>query len=249
MRLAGRVAVVTGGGAGIGAAYAAGLAREGASVVVVDLDGPSAARVAREIVARGGRALAVEADVTDPDAVEAMVRRAVSVFGGIQVLINNAALYSALERKTFEEVTPDEWDLVMRVNVKSAWLCTRACSPYLKERGGSVVNVSSSSVWQGLEVMPHYVASKAAVVGLTRSLARALGRYGVRVNCVAPGLTRTGRNVRVPEEAWAWHRQNRCIPRDETPEDLVGVVVWLASDESAFVTGQTILVDGGLHFV
>lgn len=249
MRLKDRVVIVTGGGLGIGAAYARGLADLGAAVGVADLDGPAAQQVASEITAGGGRAVAIEVDVTRPDSVDAMARQTAHTLGGIDALVNNAGVYSALERKRFDEISPEEWDGVFAVNARSAWLCARACFAFLKEKGGSIVNISSGTVFEGSAVFPHYVASKAAVIGLTRALARQMGDYRIRVNCVAPGLTRTGRNERVPDEAWAAVRAHRCLKRDMVPADLVGTVVWLVSDDSAFVTGQTVVVDGGSRFV
>ncbi len=249
MRLKDRVVIVTGGGLGIGAAYVRGLADAGAAVAVADVDVAAATQVADEVAAAGGRSVAIEVDVTRLDSVEAMANRAAAVLGGIDALVNNAGVYSALERKRFDEISSDEWDWVMATNAKSAWLCAKACFPYMKEKGGSIVNISSGTVFEGAQVFPHYVASKAALIGLTRALARQMGDYRIRVNAVAPGLTRTGRNESVPEEVWASMRAHRCLKRDMVPADLVGTVLWLVSEDSAFITGQTVIVDGGSRFV
>lgn len=249
MQLRDRSVIVTGGGLGIGAAYCQGLAERGARVLVADIDQEAAAAVAAGINESGGQAVAVGVDVTREDAVAVMAAAAMRSLGRIDGLVNNAAVYSALERKRFDAITPDEWDWVMAVNAKSAWLCARACFPYLKEQGGSIVNISSSTVFEGSMAFAHYVASKGAVIGLTRALAKQMGDFGIRVNCVAPGLTRTGRNTGVPAAVWSEHRLGRCLKRDQAPADLVGTVAWLLSDDSAFVTGQTILVDGGSRFI
>lgn len=249
MRLKDRVVIVTGGGLGIGAAYSRGLADAGAAVAVADLDGAAAQHVAEQISAGGGRAVAIDVDVTREESVDALVRRTAGALGGIDALVNNAGVYSALERKRFDEITPDEWDWVMATNARSAWLCAKACFPHMKARGGSIVNISSSMVFEGSLAFAHYAASKAAVIGLTRALARQMGDYQIRVNCVAPGLTRTGRNVGVPAEMWDSMRAQRCLKRDMVPADLVGTVIWLVSDDSAFVTGQTVVVDGGVRFI
>lgn len=250
MRLRDRVAVVTGGGLGIGRSYALGLARAGAAVAVADIDADAAAAVAAEIRAGGSRSLAVPTDVSDPASTRQMCERAVEAFGGLDILVNNAALFSALARKPFFEITPEEWDRVMAVNLRGVFLCCLAAYPHLKARGrGSIINIASSSIFAARNRLAHYVAAKMGVVGLTRALAREMGDDGIRVNALAPGITASGTNERIsPPAALAAAASERCIKRVQVPEDLVGAVVFLASDESAFITGQMLVVDGGRFF-
>jgi 3-oxoacyl-[acyl-carrier protein] reductase len=250
VRLRDRVAVITGGGLGIGRAYALGLAREGAAVAVADIDAGAAAAVAAEIETLGGRALGIRVDVSDPASVQAMCEQTWRTFGGLDILVNNAALFSALSRKPFFEITPEEWDRVMAVNLKGVFLCCLAAYPHLKARGrGSIINITSSSIFAARNRLAHYVAAKMGVVGLTRALAREMGDDGIRVNAVAPGITASGTNERIsPPEAQAAAATERCLKRVQVPEDLVGAVVFLASDDSAFITGQMIVVDGGRVF-
>lgn len=250
MRLRGRVAVVTGGGLGIGRAYALGLAGEGAAVAVADIAASAAEAVAAEIIGRGGRAIPVPVDVADIEGARRMCAQTASAFGGIDVLVNNAALFAALERRPFFEITPEEWDRVMAVNLRGVFLCCQAAYPYLKARGGgSIINITSSSIFAARNRLAHYVAAKMGVVGLTRALAREMGDDGIRVNTVAPGVTASGTNTRIsPPEAQAAAAAERCLKRVQVPEDLVGTVLFLASDESAFISGQLIVVDGGRVF-
>ena len=248
-QLEGKVAIVTGGGNGIGRAYARGLAAAGARVVVSDLDLEAAQKVAAEIEADGGDALAVATDVADEAACADMVSAAVERFGRIDVLVNNAALFNTIPiaRGGFEEIEVDEWDRVMTVNVRGTWLPTRAVAPQMREHGsGSVINVSSGTALKGSAGRAHYVASKAAVLGLTRTMARELGKDNIRVNVVAPGSTLSEAD---PSEDVVKRREaaaaSRALARVQTPEDLVGAVVFFASDASSFITGQTLVVDGG----
>ena len=248
-RLDGKVVIVTGAGHGIGRAYAEGVAGEGGSVVVADLDGPAAERVAAEIQSRGGRALPVQVDVARRDSVEALAARAADHFGGIDGLVNNAAVFSTIpiSRVGFERIDEAEWDLVMDVNVKGVWHACRAVVPLMRRRrGGSIVNVSSASFFHGGGGRLHYMASKAAVLGMSRGLARELGEDNIRVNTIAPGNTLSEADptpeIRQIREAAV---AARALKRIQTPEDLVGAVVFFLSDDAAFITGQTLLVDGG----
>jgi 3-oxoacyl-[acyl-carrier protein] reductase len=242
--------VVTGGGQGLGRAFCRALASAGAQVAVADVAVEKAQSVAEEIVAAGGRAHPVAVDVTDPRSVAAMAREVERELGTPRALVNNAALFSVLELKPFTEIELDEWRRVMAVNLDGVFLCCQAIVPLMARRGyGKVVNVSSATVWTGRPGYLHYVASKAALLGLTRSLASEVGEHGVRVNAITPGSTETEvpRETinRAAREAMA---QQTALRRIQTPDDLVGAVVFLCSAASDFVTGQTINVDGGFAF-
>ena len=250
MRLQDMVAVVTGGGKGIGRHYAAGLAREGAAVVIAEIDGKAAERAAAEIGAEGGTALAVPTDVSDEASVKALVARAIEAFGRVDVLVNNAAIFASVgfTHGPHDGIPVDEWDRMFAVNVRGTWLCCKEVIPRMRQQGyGKVINISSGTASKGTANMLHYVTSKAAVEGLTRALAREIGpTSGICVNCVAPGGTES--ETRLPsitEQVRQAALRDRIIQRQEAPEDLVGTVVFLASHDSDFITGQTIHVDGG----
>jgi NAD(P)-dependent dehydrogenase (short-subunit alcohol dehydrogenase family) len=246
-RLKDRVAIVTGAAQGIGAQYARALAAQGAAVSVIDLLDPSS--VATAIVEAGGKALALRTDVTNPDAVRDMVAATLERFGAVDILVNNAALFGNLTLKPFEQIESSEWDKVMAVNVRGAFECTKAVAPAMRRRKyGKIVNIASGTVFKGTPMLLHYVASKGAIVAMTRCLARELGDDGIRVNTLAPGLT-LSESVR-DNPAWseAVIRNNvatRAIKREATPDDMLGTLVYLCSADSDFVTGQVIVVDGG----
>lgn len=249
LRLDGRAAIVTGGGHGIGAAYCRALAEEGARVAVADLDGQAAHVVADEIKASGGDALGIAADVSSEDDTLRMAAAVREQFGRIDVLVNNAAIFSTvpMSRVPIEEVPVDEWDRLMAVNLKGTFLCCRAVLKTMREQGaGSIINISSGTALSGSPSRIHYVTSKAGILGFTRTLAREVGGAGIRVNTVAPGSTLSEPN---PDEATVAFRKERvsarALPRIQYPADLTGAVVFLASDESSFITGQTLVVDGG----
>jgi NAD(P)-dependent dehydrogenase (short-subunit alcohol dehydrogenase family) len=245
MRLSDRVVIVTGGAKGIGRAYCLGVAAEGARVVVADVADPKP--VVKEIEARGGQALGVEGDVSREPDTQRLATEALARFGRIDVLVNNAAVYGTLQRRPFMEIPVDEWDRVMAVNLRGLFLCARAVFPAMKAQGkGKIVNISSSTFFKGVPDYIHYTTSKGGVVGFTRSLARELGEFGIRVNAIAPGFTLSGDNEQnISEDRKRANVQMRMLKRAEVPEDLVGTLVFLASDDSDFMTGQTLLVDGG----
>ena len=242
-RLDSRVAIVTGGARNIGAVYAKTLAEEGARVVIADvLDGSAAAEA---IVAGGGEAVAVTVDVAREDDTLRMAQEAVNAFGGIDILVNNAAIYLSINRRPFYEISAEEWDRVTAVNIKGVFLCAKAVLPVMREQGGGrIINISSNTVMAGTPNFLHYVASKAALIGMTRSMARELGGFGINVNAIAPGLVEHEGQT-VPAEISASRVDARSIKRRQEPTDLTGAVLYLASSDSDFVTGQTLVIDGG----
>ena len=248
-RLRDRVIIVTGGAHGIGRAYCTGLAREGAAVVVADLDGEGAAEVVRTLEKDGQAALAVRTDVSEPASAVHMAEATMQRFGRIDGLINNAAVFQrpAMSRVPFEQIPVEEWDRLMAVNLRGIFLCCRAVVPQMKrQRRGKILNVSSGTVFFGGTNVAHYVTSKAGVIGLTRALARELGEYDITVNAIAPGLTLSMDEVAPARDAQNLARIGaRALKRSEVPEDLVGTAVFLCSAESDFITGQTLVVDGG----
>jgi NAD(P)-dependent dehydrogenase (short-subunit alcohol dehydrogenase family) len=245
-RLSGTSAIVTGAAQGIGATYAKALAAEGARVCLCDVAAPDA--VVTEIRAAGGEAMGQVCDVTDPGAVAALVRATDEAFGGIQVLVNNAALFGKIAMKPFAEITSEEWDRVMTVNTRGTFECVKAVLPVMRRQGyGKIINIASGTVFKGTPMMLHYVSSKGAIVAMTRALARELGEHGIRCNALAPGLT-LSEVVKGRNDYGAMRTANvasRSLKREEVPDDLVGALVFLASHDSDFMTGQTMLVDGG----
>ena len=244
MRFEDKVAIVTGAAQGIGEAYARALAAEGAKVVVADLNEESGERVAKEIEAAGGRAVAVTVDIADEASVAAMAASAVEAFGGIDFLVNNAAIYGGMRNETLLEGEWAYYQRFMAVNMNGALLCTRACFRHMAERGGgAVVNQSSTAAWMAVG---YYAVAKAAINSLTACLAAELGPMGIRVNAIAPGPTNTeATREMVPEEFQQALLAQMAIKRLGTPDDLAGVVVFLLSDDARWLTGKTIAVDGG----
>ncbi len=247
MRLKDRVAIVTGGGVGIGKAYAHGLAKEGAKVIVADIQDGEAKKVADEITADGGEAKAVYVDVTSVENTRVMAQETMKAYGRIDILVNNAGLYSAIKKKSFMEIDSNEWDRVMSVNVKGLWHCAKAVYPSMKQQGkGKIINVSSGTVFGSSPNFLHYVSSKSAVIGFTRALAREVGDDNICVNSIMPGLTISTQGPMTAERL-ADRRKRRAFQREQYPADLVGTVIFLASDDSDFMTGQSVNVDGGVN--
>jgi 3-oxoacyl-[acyl-carrier protein] reductase len=252
VQLTNKVAVVTGAARGLGRAYVEALAAEGAAVVAADLNDCSDSVAAVE--AAGGQAIAATVDVADGDSCQNMAELVMQAFGRVDILINNAALYAGLKGARFEQLDEDQWDRVMRVNIKGTWLTSRAVVGHMRASGGgSIINIASLAAVFGLPYGLDYVASKAAVIGMTRGMARELGPDHIRVNAVAPSAVMTegteeffGEKF---EKAKAVIAANQLIPRNLETEDLTGTIVYLASDASRFVTGQTHMVDGGSWFL
>jgi NAD(P)-dependent dehydrogenase (short-subunit alcohol dehydrogenase family) len=244
--LEGRVAVVTGAAQGIGNAIAKGLAAEGARIVVADLN--RADEAAQEFE----HGIGLTVDVADDLQVERMAQQVVDECGRIDILVNNAGLYASLQMRPFTEIPVEEWRQVMDVNLLSMFLTTRAVVPRMREQGGGrIVNISSGTPFRGVPFLLHYVTSKGAIVALTRALAKELGRDDVLVNCVAPGFTMSDGVREHPEVIEALRDISvsaRTLQRDQEPEDVVGAVVFLCGPGAAFVTGQTIVIDGGQYF-
>jgi 3-oxoacyl-[acyl-carrier protein] reductase len=245
-RLDGRVIIVTGGALGIGRAYCGGFAREGAKVVIADIDGPAGVRAAAELAEGGADALAVTTDVADQASTENMARATQERFGRIDGLVNNAAIAIRVPKieGPIEEITVEDWDRVMGVNLRGTFLCCRAVIGHMKEREyGKIINISSSTFFSG-RTTAHYVASKGGVIAFTRVLAREVGDWNITVNSIAPGLT-ASETEKTPMERYEVRVPHRAIKRVEQPEDLVGAAIFLMSSESDFMSGQTMAVDGG----
>ena len=249
--LEGRVAVVTGGASGIGLEFSRRLTREGAAVVIADVAG--APEAAAQLAGEGARAFGVRADVASEEDVAATVEAARAQFGGLDILVNNAALFSTLAPGPFGAIDPVEWRRVMDVNVMGPFLMARAVVPAMRDRGaGRIVNIASNTVRKGAPGLLHYVASKGAVIAMTRSMARELGPDNITVNALAPGFTLSSGvagNAAYQERFKAAAVEARAIRRDQKPEDLLGALAFLASDDAAFITGQTLVVDGGNVFL
>jgi 3-oxoacyl-[acyl-carrier protein] reductase len=249
--LAGRVVLITGAGQGIGRAFAHSFAQAGAISVIADLNETAAKAVAVEIEAEGGKACALFVDVGSADSVTILVREVEARYGRLDVLINNASIFSTIKLGPFDKITDTEWASVLHVNVTGVFYTTRACSRLMKAaKWGRIINISSSAINSGRAGYLHYTTSKSALIGMTRSLARELGSSGITANAVLPGATETEieRETVTPERKQQILAM-RSIPRVQTPDDLLGVVRFLASPESAFITGQSIVVDGGNTFL
>ena len=248
-----QVVIITGGAHGIGEAYGLGFAKAGARVVVADIDKVGAERAAQVITAQGAQALALQVDVSDEAATKNMAAATLEHFGAIDVLINNAAVFSVvpMNRGRIETIDPAEWDKLMAVNLRGLFFCCRAVLPTMRtQRSGKIVNIASGTVFAGAPGRIHYVTSKAATIGFTRTLAREVGEFNINVNCLAPGNTLSEEN---PTDQMIKFRESsvglRALKRIQMPQDVVGAMLFLASPLSSFMTGQTVNVDGGISFL
>ena len=251
MSVAGKTLVVTGGAQGLGREFAISFAKEGAKVAVTDINGEKAQEVADEIKAAGGEAIAIQLDVTDLPAAEAMAKKVNDTFVSIDILINSAAIFSTIKLKPFYEMPIEEYRHVIDVNMTGTLIASRSVAPYMMEqKWGRIINLTSCSFFEGRGNYVHYTSSKAGVIGITRAIARELGGFGVTANAIAPGATVTEVPRETVNEEWKKKvMANRCIQRTQVPEDLVGIALFMASDGSEFMTGQTVVVDGGMIFL
>lgn len=250
LELSDKRVVVTGAAGGLGLAFAEGFANAGAKVIVADINTSGAAEAAQSICEKGLRATSSSVDVTQRKSCTALAEFAKDTLGGVDILVNNAAIYAGLERRNFEEIDEDVWDQVMSVNVKGVWQMSRAITPLMRQAGGgAIVNVASATVFSGSPQWMHYVASKGAVIAMTRSMARELGDDGIRANVLAPGFTLTPASMDLIEDAKHYGVTRGALKRPAIAEDMVGAAMYLASSLAGFVTGQTLVVDGGRQFI
>ncbi len=249
MKLSDKVAIITGGGRGIGREYALRFSKEGAKIVVADIGFENAQKVAAEIQATGGDALAVHTDVSSSASTLEMAQKTVDRFGKIDILLNNAAIYYGIGMRRWDSWEPEDWDRMYAVNVKGSWLCMKAAVPQMiAQAKGKIINVSSNTAATGLDALLPYTCSKGAIIALTRSMAKALGRHNIAVNCISPGYTMSEASTDMPGKIKGMDElatRGRAFRRAQQPDDLVGTAVFLASADSDFITGQTIVVDGG----
>jgi NAD(P)-dependent dehydrogenase (short-subunit alcohol dehydrogenase family) len=250
MDLLGKVAIVTGGAMGIGFAISSALAIQGAAVIIADVKGAEAA--AAKLRDAGYRSAHADVDVSSEEDTSQMTKAAISAFGGIDILVNNAAIYSTLLLKPFDQLTVADWQNMLNVNVIGQFLCCKAVLPqFRKQQSGRIINISSGVAFKGNPGMLHYVASKGAIVSMTRTLATELGEHGVLVNSVAPGFTLSDgvhANPALAQAVSPFSIRGRAIKRDMLPADVVGAVTFFAGPHAAFITGQTLVVDGGAYY-
>lgn len=248
-RLDGKVVAITGAAGGLGREYSMAVSKEGASVAMMDID----ARVndtLSMIKERNGKGLSFVGDVALTADADGFVKKIHEMFGKIDALVNNAAMLARINHGPFTEIAESEWDEVMRVNAKGVWVMTKATVPYMIRSGkGKIVNISSSAFFIGAPGLLHYVASKGAVIGMTRVMATELGKHGIQANCIAPGLTRTEAAMKaIPKERFSTLETENALGRVADPRDIAGAVIFLCSDDSSYMTGQTIVVDGGSRY-
>lgn len=248
--LEGRVVIITGGGQGIGRGYAHHFAAQGAIPIIAELNGDNAVSVQREIKEKGFEALAIQTDVASMESVTTMVNQVIEKFGRIDILINNAAVFSRITMAPFWELPLDEWDSAMNVNITGSYYCARAVVPTMRRaKWGRIVNVTSGTVQLGSANYLHYITSKSAVIGMTRSMARELGASNITVNTFWPGITKTEVNrPSATDEVFEMFTQRQCLPRMTTIDDLAKPMLFLCSEEAAYMTGQIFEPDGGLSF-
>ncbi len=250
LKLNGKRVIVTGAAGGLGRAFCESLAAAGAKVIAADIDEAGAAQTAKDISANGGTCISGAVDVASGKSCDALVSQMVNEFGGVDVLVNNAALYGTLNRAPFEQLEDAEWDRVLSVNVKGVWQMTRAASDALKASGsGSIINIASATVYSGSPEWMHYVASKGAVIAMTRVMAKELGGDNVRANVIAPGITLTEASMNLMDDAKTYGASRAALKRNGEVDDICGGVLYLASDLSKYTSGQTLVIDGGKQFI
>lgn len=244
-----KTVLITGAAGGLGRTFAQGFGSRGYRIAVADRNKSGADETVRLLTEAGVTAQAFEVDVTDQKSTEALAKDVADFAGGaIDVVLNNAAVYATVNRSPLEEIDPDEWDLVMDVNLKGPWLVTRSTSPYFADHG-RVINISSATVFSGSAQWAHYVASKGGVIALSRVMAKELGSRNITVNCIAPGFTLTEASMNLMDDAATYGVDRGSIKRASQPEDIVGTALFLASEDASYITGQTLIVDGGRQFI
>jgi NAD(P)-dependent dehydrogenase (short-subunit alcohol dehydrogenase family) len=248
-RLEGKTIVVTGAGRGLGRAFAERVAREGANVAVAEINAEWGEETAAALRAAGTDAIAVQTDISDAQSLARLAEAVRERWGGLDGLVNNAAIASGVGGKRFDEISEEAFEQVLNVNIKGTWLAIRALVPLMQLRGkGKIVNLASDTALWGAPVLLHYVASKGAIISMTRSLARELGEYNIAINAIAPGLTLTEATSTVAPARHQLYVQGRAIQREQLPDDVTGAVVFLLSDDADFITGQLLAVNGGFVF-
>lgn len=248
-RLQGKTIVVTGGGRGLGRAFAERIAQEGANVVIAEIEAELGEQTAEALRTAGTDAIALPTDISNAQSLAQLAETIKARWGAVDGLVNNAAIASGVGGKRFDEISEEAFDRVMAVNVRGTWLAIKALVPLMRERGkGKIVNIASDTALWGAPVLLHYVASKGAIIAMTRSLARELGDYNIAINTIAPGLTLTEATETVAPARHQLYIEGRAIKRQQLPEDVTGAVVFLLSDDADFITGQTLPVNGGFVF-